>query len=242
MALTRQGGEVAAVALKAAEGVLGVLAGDALVAADGGEGLQDGVGADVMARQQRVGRGDAGQRQQQMLATEVVVAHVFGLRGGGEQRFLQGASGADLRVLAGDARFALQLFIDIMQQRAWLRADAGHHAGREAIVLAQQGGQQMQGPDGGMALLDAEGLRGQQGFAGLVGIAFEVHRNAPVSRCATLLTAYALARKRNVSGAYEACWRGPGGGRPHPPTPFPPWGTGALPGGRGGAQGSGEAA
>ena len=74
-----------------------------------------------------------------------------------------------------------QLLLDVAQQGGRLRADAGHHARHEAFALVQQGGQQMQRPDFCMALLDAQGLGGQQRFLSLVGIAFEIHRNAPLS-------------------------------------------------------------
>ncbi len=88
-----------------------MLAGDALAATNGGQRPQDGVLSDAVGREEagRIAAVRAGQRQQQVLGADVLVAHA----GGDLFRLVQGARQfarkPHLRRRAIDLRFALQL-------------------------------------------------------------------------------------------------------------------------------------
>ena len=91
LALARQVGQVFAVFFERLELALGVLVGDALDAAHGGEGLQHASWVAPM-RGERVAHRVAlglGEREQQMLGGNVIVLEVFGLFGGASRTLVR---------------------------------------------------------------------------------------------------------------------------------------------------------
>ena len=79
LALARQLGQVAPIALQRLVGGLGVLGGDALTAADAGERLQNLVAADAVPAEQVTGPAHLGQCQQDVLGADIFVLHPAGL-------------------------------------------------------------------------------------------------------------------------------------------------------------------
>ena len=173
LALLGLRGEVAAVLLERLEGVLGVLGGDAVRAAD----LLDGGGQHVVARERRAGgAGRLGEREQQVLGGDVLVAQLAGLALGGAQDVEQLAGVAGLARAGGDRRELVERGVDDAADLVRGGADLAQDGRDDAVVLLEQHGEQVLGLDLGVAPRRGQADRGLEGLLGLGGEAVELHR------------------------------------------------------------------
>ena len=147
LALARQLGQVAAVALERLVGRLRVLAGHALRAADRGERLEDGVAGDAARLEQprrrrppALGR----DRDQQVLGADVLVLEPLRFRFGGVGDLPQPRRQRDLRA-AVRARQLVELGADRGRQRRRIRVHLADDLRDDAVALLEQRQQQVLG-------------------------------------------------------------------------------------------------
>ena len=145
LSAARQFGEIARILFERAVGCFGILRGDAMAAADGRHGLQDGVVGGAVPREQlargvAVGRGD---RQQDMFGRDVFVLQAL--------RFVEGALENVVRRLAeilfgnaGNLRQPLDLLFGLAGQRGRRHAQFFEQRRDHAVALSDQRPQKVQ--------------------------------------------------------------------------------------------------
>jgi len=182
LALPRGLGQVAAVLLQRLVGGFGVLAGDALAAADGGQCGQDAVARDAEPAEQPCGIAAivARKRQQDVLRADVVVLHLvaFSVRVLQHALNLPAQPGLDISAvgLGPAGEIALQLPRDRARIRVGLAQDLPGHA----VLLLEQGQQQMLGLDLRMIIALRELLGGHDSFLAALSIPVQIHARSSV--------------------------------------------------------------
>jgi len=171
-------GEVAAELLERLIRRLGILAGDALVAADAAQRLHQ-----LLATEPDLLEGAAdGTRlvehgEQQVLDADVLVLQLRGfVLGFAEQlgEALGGVRGGP-RAGAGDLRYALELALDALAEIGDGYAGALQEHRRDTVGLREQGGEQVLDVHTLVVTTDRESLRVTQRFLRLLGESFDVH-------------------------------------------------------------------
>ena len=167
-AAARQLGQVAPILFDGAKGRFRILRGNAMAAANGGHGLQDGVvrrpvAHEELARGVAVRRGDG---QQNVLGRNVVVLQAL--------RFVEGALenfvGSFAQKLIGDARHlgqALDLLLDFARERGRRDSQLFKQRRHNAVALRDERPKQMQRLDLLLARAPAHLLGGLQGLLSL---------------------------------------------------------------------------
>ena len=169
LALARRFGEVARVALERLILILGRLVGDAMRAAHGLERLEQRVVRRARRVEQSLALGTLGvrQREQQMLGRHVLVAELLRFVFGAIEDLVQLARGGGLSVaLLG---IAVDLARDLLAQLRDAGAELLEDGNDDALVLLEEGGEQMEVEDDRIAVLasDADGV--VERFAGFDG-------------------------------------------------------------------------
>src|SRR5450759_90320 len=117
----------------------------------------------------------AEQREEEMLARDVVVLEFSGdLLGEVDQLHERGRE-ARLRAFAVDGGELRELLLDVLEREARCDADAFEERGNHALFLRQEGLGEVFGSDLWMALRARSLSRLLEGVLGFVGKAFEVH-------------------------------------------------------------------
>ena len=161
LAAAREFGEVLGVFFKRLEFAFGILVGDALRAAHGGERLQNGVvgGAE---RHERVARRIAllvRDAQQQVLGGDVIVLEVRGFAEGLLERLGERRAETRLRRSACDARQFLLDLVQVALQPLDRHTDLFEHGGDHALAVLNEREQQVDGLQFGVAELGSMRLR-----------------------------------------------------------------------------------
>ncbi len=179
LALPRELGEVAAVALECLVGRLRVLAGDALRSANRGERLQDGVTSDAARLQQASGcRTPAlgGDRHEKMLRADVFVLQPFRFLLRCVRDLAQPGRQGDLRA-AVRARKLPELGADARGKRGRIRIHLAHDLRDNAVPLFKQREEQVLRCDLWMPFAISELLRAEDGFLGFLGVFVDIHND-----------------------------------------------------------------
>ncbi len=171
LALAGEVGEVFAVFFERLELALGVLVGDALRAAHGGERLEDGVvgrahGGEGVAGGVAFGFGEG---EEEVLGGDVLVLEDVGLFGGAVEDLLQGGGHAGLGVAAGDLGQLGDGGVRAGEELLHADACAFEHGQDDALAVFQQGGEQVHGQDFRVAVLGGHGGGGLDGLLRLDG-------------------------------------------------------------------------
>ena len=169
-------GEVAAVLVERVVLVLGVGVGDPLRAAHRRQGRVDPVGGDPGGAEQAVGLAAlaAAQREQEVLGGDVLVLEPRHLVEGGHEHVAERV--ADGRLAAAELlRARLELALEPRGQRLRGDLEALQQRGHQAVLLAQQGEQQVLGLDPGVLHGGGRLLGGLQGLLGAFGEAIKSH-------------------------------------------------------------------
>ena len=167
LALAGRLGEVAAVLLEGLVAVLGVLAGDPVAAPDLAER-----GEQLLLADAEGGR----HGEQEVLGGEVLVAELGALAVGVVEGGLQGPGEPDLRAVGlgerGDG------VVGGVAQRQGLLAHLGEHRQHDALVLAEEGGQQVIGGDLGVRAAPGQLGGGVERLLGLDRPAVRIQRHS----------------------------------------------------------------
>ena len=171
LALAREVGEVFGVLLEGLELGLGVLVGDALRAAHGGESLEDGVvgcadGGEGVAGGVGFGFGEG---EEEVLGGDEVVLEGVGLLGGAVEDLLQGGGHGGLGVGAGDLGELGDGGVGAGEKLLHADARALEDGQDDALAVFEQGGEQVHGQDFGVAVFGGEGRGGLDGLLRLDG-------------------------------------------------------------------------
>ncbi len=152
------------------EFIFGRRIGDAGAAADGLERLHNFLFAHRVELEHVLGfRLDLHQGQEQVLGGNEFVFELIGLAGRGFEHLHE--RGRSLRRLAAtaDARQLLEIGLDNLGKPAAVGADFFEHGAHDAILLAEQAGQQVEGLKLRVLPLLGEVLRPLDGFLGFEG-------------------------------------------------------------------------
>ena len=171
LALAGEVGEVFGVLLEGLKLGLGVLVGDALRSAHGGEGLEDGVvggahGGEGVAGGVSFGFGEG---EEEVLGGDEVVLEGVGLLGGAVEDLLQGGGHGGLGVGAGDLGELGDGGVGAGEKLLHTDARALEDGQDDALAVVEQGGEQVHGQDFGVAVLGGEGRGGLDGLLRLYG-------------------------------------------------------------------------
>jgi len=157
----RKFGKILRVLLESLEFAFGVLVGDALRSAHGGERLQDCVVASA--------KGDEGfacrvafemsHAQQQMFCRDILVLEVRGFAKRLLQSFVQIGAGAGLRRGTCDTRQFLLDLVQVVLEALGRDTDLFQHRGDDALAVLDQRQQQVDGLHLGVAESGSSGLR-----------------------------------------------------------------------------------
>ena len=177
LAAPGQVGQITTVLFQGLVGALRRLRGDPLAAADGRQCPQDGVFGQAQPLQQprHVSSAVFGQRQQQVLGRDKVVAHLPGDLGRAVQGTLQLAGQAGLRRPAVNLGLAIQRLFHLLGHHAWLQAQSLDDRRYDALRLAQQRQQQVLALDLPVAVFPGDALRLEQGFLCFFRISIQIH-------------------------------------------------------------------
>ena len=177
LAAPGQVGQITTVLFQGLVGALRRLRGDPLAAANGRQCPQDGVFAQAQPLQQprHVSSAVFGQRQQQVLGRNKVVAHLPGDLGRAVQGTLQLAGQAGLRRPAVNLGLAIQRLFHLLGHHAWLQAQSLDDRRYDALRLAQQRQQQVLALDLPVAVFPGDALRLEQGFLCFFRISIQIH-------------------------------------------------------------------
>ena len=175
LAVARGLGEVAAELLQRLDLLLGRLVGDAVRAAHVGERLQQPLARGARGLQRVAGGAVVlGQREQQVLDGDVVVLEVLHLALGAAQQLHELRRGRGLGC-AGQRRQLGERGVDVGAQRGGRDAELAEHRRDEALLLIEQGGEQVLGRDLRMAPRRGQGEGCLQGLLGLDRESVGVH-------------------------------------------------------------------
>ncbi len=172
-------GQVAPVFFQCLIGRFGILRGDALRAADGLEGVEDGV-LRKPVRGEALALDRISQSEQQVLGGNIFVLHPLGitfrrtecLRGGGCKAHFD-AGPLNLGVL-------VKSVLQFGAQGIHAAGDLGHERRDDALVLAQERQQQVSRLNGLMVQVAGNFLRLKDRFLGLLRVFFEIHPSLPL--------------------------------------------------------------
>ena len=174
-------GEIAGVLLEGLEGALGVLAGDLAIAADLLERRLDAIGAGVAGGEERgdLGRGLAGQGEEQVLGRDELVASVGRLLHGVAHDLGEGAARRELAAARpGQLR---EERLELGLQRLGVEAELREHRRGDALRLRQQRDRQVGGHELGVASGRGELMGRGEGGLGLLGV-LRLHRSFLLGR------------------------------------------------------------
>ena len=170
--------EVAAELLERLVLVLGVLVGHAVRAADGLDRGDDVLLAGAVAAQRLAGGGAVrGEREQQVLGGDVLVAELRELALGGAQDGDQLARDGRLGGRARDRRQLLERLVDVGADGLRAGAELVEHGHDDAVLLLEQDGEQVLGRGLGMVARGGQRGGGLEGLAGLGCEAIQLHIN-----------------------------------------------------------------
>ena len=161
--------EIAAELLQRLVLVLRVHVGDPVRAADLLDGLED-----VVVRRQAVD--GLGEREQEVLGGDVLVAELAGLALGGAQDVEQLARGRGLAGAGGDGGQAVQRAADLAADGGRIGADLAQDGADDPLLLVEQGEQQVLRRRLGVAPIGGQPDRLLEGLLGFDGEAFELHQ------------------------------------------------------------------
>ena len=168
------GRQVAAVLLERGVGALRVGRGDPLAAPDAGERLEQCLASGGVALEQRLALAtELGDREQEVLGRDVVVAEASGL-GFGQ---LDGAAGARIerQRAALDPCPTGQDGRQFAAERGQVDAEPAQGLGRDPVIRLEQRGQDVLGVEDGTVESLGRRLGGDDGLLGLLGEAVELH-------------------------------------------------------------------
>ena len=174
------GDQIGAVLLKGVVGFLGVVAGDALVAADGGQLLHEFFLRDAELAQQLTGclAGALQDAEEYMLHADVFVLHLLGLIFGGVQGAVQVARDIDLVGVTAGTRHAGQGG-DFLHRgggkSARVDIHLGQHLGDQPVGLLGKCGQDVLLLHGLVGIFNGKALRTLQSLDGFLGELVHVH-------------------------------------------------------------------
>ena len=174
LAGARLGREVAAVLLERRVRAFGIRRRHALAAADALERAEDGLLAGAVALEQGLGLAtDLGRADEQVLGRDVVVAEATGLVLGP----IDDALGAWIQAqrTAGDAGPASERGGQLAAERGQVHAEPSERLGRDAVIGLDEGVEQVFGIQDRTLESLGGGLRGHDGFLGLLGESVELH-------------------------------------------------------------------
>src|ERR1051325_9221216 len=173
-------GEVTTVLAKRLVLVLRAVVGHALAAADGGERLEQRLERHARARERALGGvrvRRVGERNEQVLDAHELVLQPLGVGLGALEDAPQILS--QVRRAALHARQARERRLARPRERRGIDAELLHHRGEGAAALGEQRGEQVLGAELLVRAVARDPLRPLERFAGLDGIAFQIHFASP---------------------------------------------------------------